>query len=73
MSDEAPVRLTSLEMGMLLRIMVEKRERGAEEGDLFLYDASLAIVGDKLLSAMCTLEDPNAEPGKSFSELELPD
>jgi hypothetical protein len=80
MTDEektATVELTPVEMGMLLRIMVEKRDRGtvdkrdrgAEEGDLFAYEVPLAVVGNKLLAAMAKLDDPDAEVGTDFTEL----
>ncbi len=60
-SDEvqatATVELTALELGALLRVCHEKRERGAEGDDLFLYDVPLGIITEKLGAALAELDE----------------
>ncbi len=52
-----PVELTALELGMLLRVCDEKRQRGAEGDDLIVYDVALGVVTSKLGAALVELDE----------------
>ena len=56
-----PVELTALELGMLLRVCDEKRQRGAEADDLFLYDVALPVVANKFLAVALVELDEGGE------------
>jgi hypothetical protein len=61
------VELTRSELGMLLRLIVERRDSSVDPEDPVLPDAPLAVVGEKVLAALAKMDDPNAEPGTDCS------
>lgn len=64
-NDTTTVVLTRSESGMLLRLIVERRDNSVDPEDPVLPDAPLAVIGEKLLAAIRKTDDPNAEPRSS--------
>jgi hypothetical protein len=64
-NETTTVELTRPELGMLLRVIVERRDNSLDPEDPVLPDAPLAVVGEKLLAAIAKMDDPNA--GADFS------
>jgi hypothetical protein len=65
-NETTTVELKRSESGMLLRLIVERRNNSVDPEDPVLPAAPLAVVGEKLLAALAKMDDPNAEPGTDF-------